>query len=113
MTPQTSIATAVNFTSVRVAFAALLLTGALTTQASAVSLGVKLACASDYYSYCSQHSPGSTAVRQCMRSHGSQLSNRCINALISAGEVSKIEVERRRTVATAAKSGRSKTASAD
>ena len=113
MTPQTSIATAVTFKPVCVAIAAILLTGALNSQAGAVSLGVKLACASDYYSYCSQHAPGSTAVRQCMRSHGPQLSNRCINALISAGEVSKIEVDRRRAAAMAAKSGRSKTASAD
>ena len=85
-------------------------TGVLTTQAGAVSLGVKLACASDYYSYCSHHPVGSVGVRQCMRSHGPQLSKRCINALISAGEVSQTEVDRRRAASRAAKS---QTASAD
>lgn len=63
--------------------------------AAAVSLGVKIACASDYYAYCSRHAVGSPGVRRCMRSHGLKLSNRCINALITAGEVSKAEIERR------------------
>jgi hypothetical protein len=78
--------------------AVLVATGAITAQASAASLTVKLACANDYYAFCSQHSPGSLGVRKCMRAHGSQLSGRCINALIGAGEVSKVEVERRRAV---------------
>jgi hypothetical protein len=108
MTPTAAKKTAI----ARAAFTAIVLSGALTTQAGAVSLGVKLACASDYYSYCSQHSPGSAGVRQCMRSHGPQLSNRCINALIGAGEVSKAEVDRKRTMA-AAKKADAKTASAN
>lgn len=109
MTPTTLIATAAKSATIRAAFVALALTGTLSTQAGAVSLGVKLACASDYYSYCSQHPVGSSGVRQCMRAHGPQLSKRCVNALISAGEVSKVEVERRR----AAKAAKSKTALAD
>jgi hypothetical protein len=109
MTPSTLITAASKSATIRAALAAVVLTGALSSQAGAVSLGVKLACASDYYSYCSQHPVGSTAVRQCMRAHGPQLSSRCINALISAGEVSKSEVERRR----AAKAAKAKTASAD
>ncbi len=67
--------------------------------ASAVSLRVKLACASDYYSYCSQHTPESSGVRQCMRAHGPQLSQRCVNALVAAGEVSRETVEKRVAVA--------------
>ncbi len=110
MTPNSSIATARIFSPLRIALAAFALTGALTTEAGAVSLTVKLACANDYYAYCSQHSPGSPGVRQCMRAHGSQLSQRCVSALISAGEVSKTEVERRKAFASAR---RSKTASAD
>jgi hypothetical protein len=104
MTPSSLITAAV---LVRAALVAVALTGA-TSQAGAVSLGVKFACASDYYSYCSQHPSGSVAVRQCMRAHGAQLSKRCVNALIAAGEVSKIEVETRR----AAKAAKSKTATA-
>lgn len=65
------------------------------TQASAVSLSVQLACASDYYSYCSKQDPDGPGVRSCMRANGPKLSKSCIKALIDAGEVSKDEVERR------------------
>lgn len=65
------------------------------TQASAVSLSVQLACAADYYTYCSKHDPDSPAVRTCMNNNGHKLSKRCVNALIGAGEISKAEVERR------------------
>ena len=77
------------------AAAAAVLALAAPQQAAAVSLGVKMACASDYYSYCSQHAVGSPGVRKCMRANGHNLSNRCVNALVKAGEVSKSEVERR------------------
>lgn len=89
--------------------AGLILAAALSSQAGAVSLTVKLACANDYYAYCSQHAPGSVGVRQCMRAHGSQLSSQCVNALVGAGEVSKVEVDRRR----AAKLAKSKEVAAN
>lgn len=111
MTPKTLIVPAKTSKSLRSVLAFVAVTAALTTQAGAVSLGVKMACASDYYSYCSQHAVGSPAVRQCMRANGPQLSKRCITALIGAGEVSKTEVDRRR--ATAARKAGAKTASAD
>ncbi len=76
------------------AIAASLIAG-ITTQASAASLAVELACAADYYSYCSQHDPDGAGVRSCMRANGPKLSNRCIKALVAAGEVSKSEVESR------------------
>lgn len=75
------------------------LAAAMTLQASpaaAVSIGVKMACMTDYLSHCSQHAVGSPAVRSCMRNVGSRLSKRCVNALIAAGEVSQAEVDRRR-----------------
>lgn len=55
-----------------------------------------MSCASDYYAYCSQHSPGSPEVRKCMRAAGPKLSKGCIDALIADGEVSKAEVDRQR-----------------
>lgn len=67
------------------------------TQAGAVSARVEMACASDYFAYCSQHSPNGPGVRQCMRVNGLKLSKGCVDALISAGEVSKTEVARRAT----------------
>ena len=85
-------------TSLRVLAATLTLgTIAIPTgQASAVSLSVQLACASDYYAYCSQHDPFGPGVRACMRANGLKLSNGCLNALVKAGEVSKAEVDRRK-----------------
>ncbi len=68
-------------------------------QASAVSLSVQLACAADYYAYCSKHSPDGPGVKSCMRANGEKLSKRCVNALVSAGEVSKAEVSRRSAAA--------------
>lgn len=67
--------------------------GIFAGKASAASLAVELACAADYYAYCSQHPSEGNAVRTCMRANGDKLSSRCIKALISAGEVSKSEVE--------------------
>ncbi len=64
--------------------------------AAAVSMGVKMACMTDYLSHCSQHAIGSQAVRSCMRAVGPRLSKRCVSALITAGEVSQAEVDRRR-----------------
>jgi hypothetical protein len=65
------------------------------TQAGAVSMRVQIACASDYYAYCSQHTPDSPGVRQCMRTNGLKLSRVCVSALVAAGEVSQAEVARR------------------
>ena len=87
-----------SFTSLRLLAAAITL-GSIaihSNSASAVSLSVQLACASDYYSYCSKHDPDGPGVRGCMRANGLKLSNRCVNALVGAGEISKAEVERRR-----------------
>lgn len=67
----------------------------VSTQAGAVSLAVKMACAKDYYAHCSQHAVGSPGVRKCMRAVGAGLSRGCINALIAAGEVSKSAVEKK------------------
>ena len=69
--------------------------GLCTTAASAVSMRVQTACASDYMAYCSQHDPDGPDARRCMRANGLKLSKGCVNALIAAGEVSKAEVARR------------------
>jgi hypothetical protein len=68
---------------------------AVSGQASATSLAVKMACASDYYAHCSQHTPDSPGVRKCMRAVGKNLSQGCIGALVAAGEVSKSVVEKK------------------
>lgn len=68
----------------------------LTLQPAPVAAAsVEVACASDYFAYCSKHDPDSPAVRSCMRANGTRLSQRCVNALVAAGEVSRSDVERR------------------
>ena len=72
------------------------------SQASAASLSVQLACATDYYAYCSKHDPDGPGVRTCMNANGAKLSQRCVNALVGAGEISKAEVDRRTAASKAA-----------
>jgi hypothetical protein len=91
----TPIATALSIRAALFAAVALAGSGYAADDAGAVSLRVKLACASDYYAYCSDHAPDSPGVRQCMRSTGLKLSKGCVDALVGAGEVSKEEVARR------------------
>ena len=85
----------INVATRRTVFAAAIVISGLAfgpTSASAASSSVERACASDYFAYCSQHDPESSGVRRCMRANGSKLSQRCLNALAAAGEVSKSEV---------------------
>lgn len=91
MTPISTILAARAALAAAVAICSL---AASVNEASATSLAVKMACASDYYAHCSQHDPDSPGVRKCMRSVGRNLSSRCINALVAAGEVSKSVVEK-------------------
>lgn len=82
----------------RLALAAALVAGSLIAgngAAHAVSLRVQMACASDYFAYCSKHPTEGPQVRQCMRVNGHKLSSSCVRALVAAGEVSKAEVARR------------------
>lgn len=83
---------------VSVAFGAALVIAALvahSASASAVSASVKRACMSDYFAYCSSHAVGSPGLRSCMNKAGPNLSKGCVAALVSAGEISKAEVDRR------------------
>jgi len=89
--PRTSLRNSASL-SLAVAAAALAVSAG---EAGAVSGRVKLACASDYFAYCSQHPVNSPGVRQCMRDNGERLSKRCVNALVAEGEVSEAEVARR------------------
>jgi len=68
------------------ALAALTLAG-LASSASAYSDKVQNYCKDDYLTFCSEHPAGSTGMRRCMEAHGKQLSSRCINALVDAGEL--------------------------
>jgi hypothetical protein len=91
MTPISTILAARTVIAAAVAVGTL----AASSQAGAVSLAVKMACASDYYAHCSQFDPDSSATRQCMRKVGANLSKGCVSALVAAGEVNKTVVERK------------------
>ena len=81
-------------------FIAILATSLLTftvSSARAASERVRNACQHDYLAYCSQHPEEGAAVRKCMDAHGPQLSKACVDALVADGEVSRAEVERRKT----------------
>jgi hypothetical protein len=69
---------------------------AFATEAAAVSEAVKTACANDYMDNCATHRVGSEGLRQCMRKAGEKLSQKCVNALVTSGEVSKAEVVARK-----------------
>lgn len=60
---------------------------ALSTSAFAVSDRVKNSCRKDYNRFCSAYSIGTPELRQCMRSNGKKLTNRCFRALVDAGQV--------------------------
>ena len=66
-----------------------------TTGVGAASVRTKLACLSDFRSYCSSYKVGSNELRQCMSANGPRLSKKCINALVADGEISEAEVARR------------------
>lgn len=65
------------------------------TQALAYSDDVINACTDDYLAHCSAYDENSAQGERCMRAAGGKLSQRCVNALVASGEVSKTEVARR------------------
>ena len=90
-----------NITAFSVVRAAMLAAVSLATlvvpqaPANAYSFRTKMACATDYYAYCSQHGIESQGLRQCMNTNGSKLTTSCIKALIAEGEISTREANRR------------------
>ncbi|MGQ0673984.1 MAG: cysteine rich repeat-containing protein [Hyphomicrobium sp.] len=81
-------------TSLRIALAFAALAGS-TLNAMAVSPQVRVACRSDYFAFCSAHAVGSPALRKCMMSNASRLSQGCKNALVASGEAGKTNVARK------------------
>lgn len=71
--------------SISAALAGALLLAA--TPGYAYSKKVETACKRDFYSLCPAYSPGSTELRRCFESNRRQLSRKCKNALVDAGEV--------------------------
>ena len=74
----------------------------LPAPASAVSSNVRNACMGDYFNFCAGMEVGSQELRRCFNKNGAKLSSVCVAALVSAGEVSKAEVDRRSGKSTVA-----------
>ncbi len=60
------------------------------------SKAVQQFCAADYKKYCGDYGLESAALRSCMDRAGNSLSPSCVKALVSSGEVSQAEVDRRK-----------------
>jgi hypothetical protein len=57
---------------------------------------VQRSCAGDYKKYCGEYGLESTALRACMDRNGESLSPSCVKALVSDGQISQAEVDRRK-----------------
>lgn len=62
--------------------------------ADAYSGRVRKACLVDFKKFCPSYKEESAALRSCMRANGGGLSNRCIEALIDDGQLTKSEIQR-------------------
>jgi hypothetical protein len=54
--------------------------------ANAYTARVKSACKTDFYKFCPSYKEESSELRACMRAAGGNISSRCIDALVDAGE---------------------------
>jgi len=81
--------------AVAVAFSA----GAAEAKTYSYSKQVQRACVNDYKAHCGEYGIETEALRLCMDRAGNRLTKTCVNALVSAGEVSKAEVQRRKQAA--------------
>ena len=84
----------IHATAVVSCLSALCLTGA--AHADSYSKAVQKSCAADYHKYCGEYGLESAGLRVCMDKNGKSLSKDCVNALVTSGEVSQAEVDRRK-----------------
>jgi hypothetical protein len=64
--------------------------------ADSYSKAVQKSCAADYHKYCGEYGLETAGLRACMDRNGKSLSKTCVNALVSSGEVTQAEVDRRK-----------------
>ena len=67
-----------------------------TAHADSYSKAVRKSCAADYHKYCGDYGIETAGLRSCMDRNGKSLSKSCVNALVSSGEVTQAEVDRRK-----------------
>ena len=64
--------------------------------ADSYSKAVQKSCAADYRQHCGEYGLESAGLRVCMDKNGRSLSKACVNALVTSGEVTQAEVDRRK-----------------
>ncbi len=69
-------------------------TGAMAANSGPYSARVRRACKSDYNRFCPGYSLYGTELRRCMQAAGYNISQRCIRALVDAGEVPRSMLKR-------------------
>ncbi len=62
-------------------------TGAMAASGGPYSARVRRACKGDYNRFCPGYSLYGTELRRCMQAAGYSISQRCIRALVDAGEI--------------------------
>jgi len=68
-------------------------------QSASVHPHVQQHCVQDYKKFCHEWGLESKGLKNCMHKHGDRLTHSCTAALVSAGEVSQTEVDRRKAAA--------------
>ena len=58
-----------------------------------VNEAVKNACRDDYHKFCDKMEVGSPELRTCMKSHATELSHGCLQALVDNKEVTEADVD--------------------
>lgn len=66
-----------------------LMLACLAGPAAAFSKSVEKACKGDYKRLCPQYKASSPQLRACMEAKSSEISNKCVTALIDSGEVDR------------------------
>jgi len=78
------------------AFAVLAVPAMAAAEPIPYSKAVQKFCAADYKKYCGDYGLESAALRSCMDRNGNSLSPGCVKALVSDGQVTQAEVDRRK-----------------
>jgi len=63
-------------------------------QAGTITPAMQNNCANDYKKFCGDYGLQTSALNLCMKKAGPSLSPACVQALVAAGKVSQVEVDR-------------------
>lgn len=70
-----------------------LVLGPATAVLAEVNEAVREACRNDYHTFCDNMEVGTPELRTCMKSHATELSQGCLQALVDNNEVTEADVD--------------------